>query len=55
MTQEEFDNWMDGRIEKWHTSTSTKEIFEFLGLSQQQYREWVENPAQFFKKHIVKE
>lgn len=55
MTQEEFDNWMDDEVEKWHNSTNTKEIYEYLGLTQQEYREWVENPERFFKKHISKQ
>ena len=54
MTQEEFDNWMDNRIESWHNSTSTKELYEYLGLTQQEYMEWVENPDRFFKKRIVR-
>jgi len=33
---------IDDYIEQWHTRDSKEEIYEFLGMSQDIYRLWVE-------------
>lgn len=33
---------IDDYIEQWHTGGSKEEIYEFLGMSQDVYRLWVE-------------
>jgi len=33
---------IDDYIEQWHTGDSKDEIYEFLGMSQEVYRLWVE-------------
>ena len=45
---EEIDDYVDA----WHESDSEDTIYEFLGMSQKEYRMWVENDSML--KYIVK-
>lgn len=35
---------IDDFIDEWHESDSDQEIFEYLGMTQQEYRLWVHDP-----------
>ncbi len=35
---------IDDFIDEWHESDSDEEIYEYLGMSQQEYRLWVHDP-----------
>lgn len=38
--------WKDiyGFIDAWHDSASDQSVYEYLGITQQEYFRWVENP-----------
>lgn len=33
---------IDDYIDRWHNSNSKKELHEFLGLTKEEYKKWVE-------------
>jgi len=35
---------IDDYVDKWHTSAGTGEIYEFLGMSEQEYSLWLRDP-----------
>lgn len=35
---------IDDFIDEWHESDSAEEIYDYLGMSQQEYRLWVHDP-----------
>jgi len=35
---------IDDRVDEWHESDSSVEIFEYLGMTQQEYRLWIHDP-----------
>ena len=35
---------IDDYIDTWHAKTQTNEIYEFLGMSRQEYSLWVQDP-----------
>lgn len=36
---------IDDFVEVWHTGAFKKEVWEFLGLTLEEYRHWVERPG----------
>lgn len=42
---------IDDYIEQWHSSDSELSIFEYLGMSEEEYFLWVEND--FYLKYII--
>lgn len=43
---------IDDYIDVWHNNDSKETIYEFLGMSQKEYRMWVENDE--ILKYIIK-
>ncbi|UVI31010.1 hypothetical protein [Paenibacillus spongiae] len=39
--QEEIEDY----IEEWHESNSTEEVYEYLGMTEEEYAIWVENDS----------
>ena len=42
---------IDDYIEKWHDSDTDCSVFEYLGMTEEEYFLWVEND--FFLKYII--
>lgn len=40
-------------IEKWHDGNSDKSLFEFLGMTREEYQLWIENWNNATLKHII--
>jgi hypothetical protein len=36
---------IDDYVEEWHLSDSTKTIYEYLGLTWEEYGRWIVNPS----------
>lgn len=36
---------LDDFLEEWHRSNSNEEINEYLGLTEEQYYKWVDDPG----------
>ena len=42
---------IDDYIEKWHDSDENRSVYEYLGMTEEEYLLWVEND--FYLKYIV--
>lgn len=40
------DEW-DNLVEEWHTGEDPRELHEFLGLTWEEYGQWIKDPGHF--------
>lgn len=55
MDDEDSSSIFDAKIEEWHNSESYLDLYEYLGLTLDQYKKWLKNPELIeknFKKFI---
>jgi len=45
------DGIFDDKIDEWHESDSELKLYEYLGLTFEQYKDWIKNPVEFEKKY----
>lgn len=44
MTKINIDELINNMVDDYHNSDTELEIFEYLGITQEEYRSWVKNP-----------
>ena len=45
MTNIDVEKWMEDRIKEWHICKCDVKLSEYLGISDEEYSRWVENPC----------